>query len=230
MSVLTIEKGAEKKGKAHQSYWVNGKRVPSVTTVLSVINKSGLVKWANDLGLQGIVSTAYVDALANIGTLAHEMIQEYLGGTKWDRSAYTPTEIDTAENSVLSFFEWERRTGRKMETQAIELKLESPSMMYGGTIDWYGRIGSGSWLIDIKTSKGLFPEHFYQVAAYHRLLVENGFAVDGVRLLRVGRGEDEEFDDHALSGEALTSAFEGFEAALKLYRIKQEFEKRLRAA
>jgi hypothetical protein len=221
-----IEKSAAKKGKAHQVYKVNGKRVPGVTTVLDVINKPALKKWANDVGLQGIDSATYADALANIGTLAHEMIQEYLGGPQWDRSEYTRTEVDTAENAVLSFFEWEKVNGVKLETEAIELQLVSEKYLYGGTVDWLGRINGKTWLVDIKTSKALYPENSYQVAAYHRLLTENGYRVDGVRVLRVGRSEDEGFDDKIIGLDALEDAWEVFQCAFDLYRTKQQFEKR----
>ena len=78
---MQVEKKIAKRAKAHTIYKLaNGKRVPGVTTVLGIINKPALVKWANNLGLQGIDSTTYVDGTAKIGTLAHEMIQEYLGG------------------------------------------------------------------------------------------------------------------------------------------------------
>ena len=227
---MTVEKCAAKKGRAHQAYKVDGKRVPGVTTVLGVISKPALVKWANNLGLQGIDSTGYVDALASVGTLAHEMIQEYLGGPLWDRGGFTPTETDAAENAVLSFFEWERVNGVRMETEAIELQLVSREYLYGGTIDWLGLIDGKRWLVDIKTSKGLFPEHVYQVAAYHRLLAENGYGIDGVRLLRVGRSEDEGFDDHIIGGDALAGAWDVFQSALSLYRAKQAFEKNERKA
>jgi hypothetical protein len=101
-----MEKTVAKRAKAHTIYKLaNGKRVPGVTTVLGVINKPALVKWANGLGLQGIDSTTYVDETARIGTLAHAMIQEYLGGPKWDRQAFTPEQVDQAENAVLSFHE-----------------------------------------------------------------------------------------------------------------------------
>ena len=86
---MQVEKKIAKRAKAHTIYKLaNGKRVPGVTTVLGVINKPALVKWANNLGLQGIDSTTYVDETAKVGTLAHEMIQEYLGGPAWNRDAY----------------------------------------------------------------------------------------------------------------------------------------------
>ena len=217
---------AKIKARTHTVYkTADGKRVPGVTTILGVINKPALVKWANNLGLQGIDSSAYVDETARVGTLAHEMIQEYLGGPEWDREAYDAGQVDLAENAVISFFEWEVQTGNRMGTLNIELPLVSEINRYGGTVDWYGEIDGKRWLVDIKTSKGLFPEHVFQVAAYWMLLCENGYPVDGVRLLRVGRTEDEGFDDHVIDVPRLNAAYRVFMAALALYRAKAEYEK-----
>jgi hypothetical protein len=224
---MTIEKGIAKRAKTHTIYKLaNGKRVPGVTTILEIINKPGLVKWANGLGLQGIDSETYVDETARVGTLAHEMIQEYLKGPRWDRGAFSADQIDLAENAVISFFEWERVNDYNMITEKIEMPLVSECFAYGGTVDWYGSIGGKKWLVDIKTSRGLFPEHVFQVSAYWNMLLENGFKVDGVRLLRVGRTEDEGFEDHVIDHSKLSQAFEVFQSALKLYRAKQEFERK----
>lgn len=105
------------------------------------------------------------------------------------------------------------------------MPLVSEIYKFGGTIDWYGKIGDDYWLIDIKTAKGLYPEHEMQVSAYFSMLIENGYKVDGVRLLRVGRSEDEGFDDHVLSDNRLRQGWEVFKCALDLYRAKQKFEK-----
>ena len=149
----------KKRSKAHQRYRLaDGTIVPGVTTILGIMNKPALVKWANNLGLQGIDSSAYVDETAKIGTLAHEMVQEYLGGPEWDRSAYNPGQIDLAENAVLSFFEWERRNVSSFETVFIEKQFVSETNRYGGTVDWYGELDEQMWLVDFKTCKALFPE------------------------------------------------------------------------
>jgi len=217
----------KKRSKAHQRYRLaDGTIVPGVTTILGVLNKPALVKWANNLGLQGIDSSAYVDETAKIGTLAHEMVQEYLGGPEWDRSAYNPGQIDLAENAVLSFFEWERRNVSSFETVFIEKQFVSETNRYGGTVDWYGELDEQMWLVDFKTCKALFPEHTYQTAAYWALLLEHGYRVDGVRILRIGRSEDEGFDDKIIGREEIEDAYRVFESALNLYRAKSSFERR----
>ena len=217
----------KKRSKAHQRYRLaDGTIVPGVTTILGVMNKPALVKWANNLGLQGIDSSVYVDETAKIGTLAHEMVQEYLGGPEWDRSAYNPGQIDLAENAVLSFFEWERRNVSSFETVFIEKQFVSETNRYGGTVDWYGELDEQMWLVDFKTCKALFPEHTYQTAAYWALLLEHGYRVDGVRILRIGRSEDEGFDDKIIGREEIEDAYRVFESALNLYRAKSSFERR----
>ena len=229
MGKTKVEEKIAARAKPHTIYRTeDGQKVPGVTTILGILNKPALIKWANNLGLQGIDSSAYVDETAKVGTLAHQMIQEYLGGPEWDRSAYDAEQVDLAENAVLSFHEWERQTGHRMETEDIELPLVSELNRYGGTIDWYGIIEGQYWLVDIKTSKSLWPEHVFQVAAYNMLLFENGYPVDGVRLLRVGRTPDEGFDDHIIGGNQLHAAYHVFRCALTLYRAKADYEKFMR--
>lgn len=95
------------KTKAHQIYKLaDGTRVPGVTTILQILNKPALVKWANNLGLQGIDSTKYRDKMGDIGTLAHAMIVACLRGETFDDSEYSKDDIDKAENCLISFYNW----------------------------------------------------------------------------------------------------------------------------
>lgn len=221
------ERFLRKKGKPHQKYVSeeSGEIFPGVTTILGVINKPHLVPWANKLGLQGIDSTRYVDATAVVGTLAHEMVQEYLGGPAWDRGRYAPEEVDLAENALLKFFEWEKHITGKVETIAIERKLVHEPRRYGGTIDWIGRIEGKTWLIDFKTSRALYPEHVYQIAAYNQLCWINDIEIQGVRIIRIGRDGGEGFEDRVVSSEELQYGEYVFNCALQLYRAIEAYEK-----
>ena len=57
----------------------------------------------------------------------------------------------------------------------------------------------------------------YQLAGYHQLLVENGYAVDGARVLQVGRSEGEEYSERVLSVPEIEPYWQVFKAALGLY-------------
>ncbi len=203
--------------KAHQRYRLqDGTIVPGVTTITGILNKPGLVKWANNLGLQGIDVAKYVDQTAIIGTCAHEMVQEYLGGPKVDRTAYTPEQLDKAENALLSFFEWEK--AHKMKTVVIEQQLVSEVHRFGGSIDWYGEIDGRFELVDFKTSSAIYPEHKLQVAGgYTTLLLENGYRLDGIRIIRIGRDESENWDQHIFTPTDVARYQDAFLQLVRVY-------------
>ena len=214
-----------KKAQPHQQYHLkSGQLVPGVTTALNVIHKGALVPWANRLGLQGIKTTEYVDEMATIGTLAHEMIAHHLGASEPDLSDYTPKQVSLAENACLSYYEWEK--GKKMETILVEAQLVSEDYEYGGTVDWYGTVDGVLTLVDLKTSKALYDDHVYQLAAYRHLLTENGHGVETARLLQVGRSEDEGFSERVYPGDSIEPYFDVFSAALRLYNAIRATKRR----
>ena len=166
----------------------NGKNVPGATTITGLLNKPYLITWANRLGLEGIDSTKYRDEAAEIGTLAHAMIQAHIQGELLDTSTFSQAQIDQAENAVLSYFEWERQ--HTVKPILVESPMVSDACGYGGTIDLYCKLDGVPTLVDFKTGKAIYDEYFVQLAAYVNLLRENGYAVDNVRILRIGRGRD----------------------------------------
>ena len=207
------------RNKAHTTYTLlDGTVVPGVTTILGVLNKPALVPWANKLGLQGIDSSKYVDEKAAIGTLAHQMIADYLRGEVTDTGEYSKFQIDQAENALLSFFEWEK--SHKIEPSLIEAPMVSERHRFGGTLDCIGEIDGELWLVDFKTSSGIFPEMLVQVAAYTRLAYEHEIDVHKVRILRIGRTADEGFEDRLVNH--LDKRWELFEHCLAIYNLQKE--------
>ena len=205
-----------KKAKAHVRYQLeDGTRVPGVTTILGVIAKPALISWANRMGLDGINTSKHVDELADIGTLAHAMIAHFLGGPEPDLDDYSKNQIDRAENSVLSFHEWAK--GKTLSTRFSERQMVSEKLRYGGTVDWIGVIDGESVLLDLKTGKAIYDEHLYQVAAYWNLAEECGPHVDEIRILQVGRSEDEGFSERIIPAATIPRYFACFTAALHLY-------------
>lgn len=192
---MTKEKST-KKVKQHTVYkTADGKRVPGVTTVLGVLEKPALKYWANRIGLAGIEIRSYVDEKADIGTCAHYMIECEIKGVEPDLSIYSPFVVAAAENSYFKWLQW--KEGKDIHFIASELVLISEVHRYGGTIDIYAEINGKRTLLDIKTSgSGIYPDMKHQTAGGYRLLLEeNGYRVDEVKILRIGRDESEGFEE-----------------------------------
>ncbi len=212
---------APKKSRAHAIYKLeDGVRVPGVTTVLGILNKPALVKWANNLGLQGIDSSKYRDSMADIGTLAHKMILDYFHKGETDTTDYSESQIDLAENCLLSFWEWEKQHDIKVIT--AESQLVSSHYGYGGTIDCYCTLDGVPTLLDFKTGKAIYPEMFYQLAAYKVLLAENVGAVESCRILRIGRDDNEGFEERVVAD--TTKHFKLFKHCLEIYNLQKEIK------
>jgi len=211
-----------KKHKAHIIYKVlSGKRVPGTTTITGSLgwSKHVLINWANRMGLQGIDTTKYVDDKADIGTLAHKMVTDFLQGIKTDTDDYSKNQIAAADNSALSYFEWAR--GKKIKPILIEQPLVSEAYLYGGMADIFAEVDGLPELIDLKTGSGIYPEMVIQVAAYRQLLLENGHSVDSVRILNIPRTGDESFVEKKISKAHLGVAWKIFKNCLSIYQLKK---------
>lgn len=220
MTKKQTEKDKLKKvSRAHVRYKTSdGMIVPGATTITGLANKPYLVKWANNLGLEGINSTDYTNEAAKSGTLAHALVVAHLEKTEPDTSEYTKTQIDLAENALISFFEWKDR--HDMEVIFCEKPFVSDVMKYGGTVDCYCKLDGKYVLLDFKTSSGIYPEHFCQVSAYAALLREAGHQVDECRILRIGREDDENFEEKTVMDDR--KYFECFQDLLSFYYHKKE--------
>lgn len=207
--------------KAHTIYkTAAGLRVPGATTITGLLNKPYLITWANKLGLDGVDSTKYRDEAADIGTLAHAMIQAHLQQSKLDESEFSPLQIDLASNAVLSFLEWEK--GHKIEVLDCEKPLVSEANLYGGTLDLYCILDGKFTLVDFKTGKAIYDEYFVQTSGYAELLKEHGFKIEQIKILRVGRDETEGFEERTILN--WDKYYKIFDNLNQIYRLKKELK------
>lgn len=207
--------------KAHIRYKLkDGTIVPGVTTITGLRHKPALIPWANRLGLQGIDTGKYVDDKAAIGTLAHAMITDSLQGITTNTSDYTQNQINSAENSYLSYLEW--ANGKTIEPLEIERPMVSEGCRFGGTPDIYARVNGRLELIDLKTGSGIYPEYWHQVAAYRYLLTKRGHQVDVCRILNIPRSEDEQFLESVKANTDLHWAW--FLHMLQVYQVEQQIK------
>lgn len=160
--------------KAHQRYRTKDSTiVPGVTTILNLLNKPALVPWAWKLGMQGLDYRKVVGQAASIGTIAHYLVECYLKGEEPELEEYSPADLAQATLAAQGFVEWWEVQGLKVV--GSEVMLVSERWRYGGSLDIVcEKVSTGKlWLLDIKTSKGIYDEMRYQLAAYWRLWDEN---------------------------------------------------------
>ena len=168
--------------------------------------------------LQGIQLGKYVDSLADVGTLAHRIVECHLKNQVVDYGDYSPNQRKMAENAAKKFFNWESK--HQFKLLGSELQLVSEKHKFGGTCDIYCELDGKKTLIDIKTSKDCYKDHFSQVAAYRLLLEENGYPVEEVKILRIGRDDSEGFDEKEVP--SLDLHTKRFLLALKLYNLEKQ--------
>ena len=207
------------RGKPHQKYWseTRQREVPGASTIAKIGSDSGgLLYWAWDLGKQGKDYRKERDKAADIGTLAHFMIECEIQGLQPDLSEFPMVDIDAAGVPYYTAVQWWEQQG--LTPIAPEMQLVSEEHGYGGTIDMPCRSRDGCLaLLDWKTSKAIWPEHIIQVSAYEKLLEEKfKEKVDRRCIVRIGK--DGSFEARWLGD--LSEYFHVFKAQLALYKAK----------
>jgi hypothetical protein len=206
--------------KPHQQYFNSqGILLPGVTTVLKELDQgksANLINWAWKLGKDGIDYKTVRDNLAGVGTLAHQIITDKIQGNVTDMEGWTPADIDLAENCCLSFWEWEKQNNP--EYIFCENQMVSEQYQFGGTCDIYCKINGVFTLIDLKTGKAIYSDMSTQLSAYKQLIEGSGYPVEDCRIIRIGRDENEGFEDKPYFD--LTDDFTIFRCALTVYNIR----------
>lgn len=207
---------------AHTKYEVDGQPVPGVTAVLGVLNKPALIPWAWNLGRQGIDLNQARQQALDAGTLAHYLCEcsiknqapepDYI--TEFPATAYA-----TAQVAFTAFESWRKQSGIILEW--TEVALVSKQWSFGGTLDIAGRREGVTVIVDLKTSKQIYPEYRYQVAAYERLWLENhpNDPVAEVLILKLGK-DDGAFATESLSIQERDRSWDIFRHCLEIYRLQ----------
>jgi len=157
----------------------NGIEIPSVTTILKILNKPKLLKWVNYLGFK---RQKYEDVLQNysdIGVLVHYVIQCTLSNQPFNLNDIRMKCVNNAIFHIQAFKHWK-------DTHIIEpimLEEQLVSERFGGTIDFYGKIDGKLLLLDFKTSKDFYSSMFLQLAGYYLLITEQKLIVDGIGII-----------------------------------------------
>lgn len=166
-----------KKEKIEHTKYFNSlnKEVPSVTTILKILNKPALVYWANYLGYKRVSVDDELYRTSSFGTKIHELIEHAIQGKRivyyHELPDYSMYEVLSALNN---FYKWYN----KVEAEAVFQEKKFTSDNYGGTLDYYGIIDDKKTIVDFKTSKDIYPTMFVQLGLYIHLLELNGHEVE----------------------------------------------------
>lgn len=155
----------------------HGLEVPSVTTVLSQINKPQLLPWAVKLAKQGINWEEVRNEAAEIGTVAHEMAENFIKKQPCDFSKHP--YYQKALKAFSAFQYWTEMN--EVNFLGSEIPLVHHEKRFGGTIDIIAEVNGKLTLIDLKTSKSLSEEYNYQVSAYQFLLQHGDLECTGLK-------------------------------------------------
>lgn len=185
------------KTRAHQKYPLkDGTEVPGASTIAKIGEDSnGLIHWAWKLGTEGKDYRKVRDQAADIGTVAHFMIECFLHNHEPDLSEFSPADVEKATMAFNNFRKWWDEEG--LTVIEPEVQLVSEEWLFGGTIDAPSRDRDGKIvLLDWKTSKAIVGAHKIQLAGYEQLWNENRpkMKVQRRAIVRIGKESPDDFE------------------------------------
>jgi hypothetical protein len=185
------------KTRAHQKYPLkDGTDVPGASTIAKIgEDTSGLIHWAWKLGMDGQDYRKVRDKAADIGTVAHFMIECFLHNHEPDLSEYSPADVENARIAFQNFRRWWDEEG--LTVIEPEVQLVSEDYLFGGTIDAPSRDRDGKIvLLDWKTSNSIVGAHKVQLAAYEQLWNENrpDMKIQRRAIVRIGKERAGDFE------------------------------------
>lgn len=153
--------------------------VPSVTTILKLLNKPALQKWANSLGFRRMKLDDVLNSSASLGTLFHAGVESYLQGLYFISCSKHYEEEYKLKLYLNNFIEWKKTN----QLDPIFMEKELVSEKFGGTVDFYGIFNGKKTVLDFKTSKTHYSSMFLQLAAYVIMVESEGYDVEQVAIL-----------------------------------------------
>jgi hypothetical protein len=230
---------------------------PSVTTILGVSDKSkALVPWAVKLAVEvfkeHVTPGKALDEVqiarcaekmigarwdvskraAGIGTVTHDWLQQYIEGwmTFGEKPALDLPINPEAANCVMAALKWMDEV--EFTPVISEQMVYSRQYGYIGTLDLGGifKIAGHEAICDWKSSKGLYSEYRFQVAAYkHAHEEESGKRGYERYLIRLGK-EDGEFEALHLPADEYERDLAAFTGLIPAYHRLTELDLQWREA
>ena len=185
-------------------YEINGKKYPSVTTILSLLNKPALVPWAAKMTAAAFknavvsnIDTLNLDLLdeieieskkiyrkkseeaMSIGTRVHEIIEQWIQSD----GKITPDEVSDpyAKKGLEAFLSW----GEAREIEIVNNEVQvTDNKLFAGRYDLLAYVDGKLTLVDFKTSTGVWFEYWLQLGGY---AIASDEPVEQIAVLRIDK-------------------------------------------
>lgn len=228
------------------------KRLTGVTTITGVIDKPNLIPWASKMAcnhmreylkegekytmeeLMPIIDEAQEkhnttkNKAATTGSMIHDWAEKFAKAKANKEKIEIPkTEDEQYLNGIMAFLDW--YNDNKVSITEAERVVYSKKHGFVGTLDAVAEIDGKKYLIDYKTSSGVYDEMKFQVSAYYKAYIEEtGEALAGAFIVRFGK-DDGEFEAHAINKGDLVKNYKTFKACQvvkkRLNELKAEWYK-----
>jgi len=226
IDVLPVERVPVKFGPREIYKDAAGKRVPSVTTILSRFKESGgLLHWANQAGLDGLTLEDARAVAATAGTMAHALVEAAINHRPDPDLLGDADTIRRARAAFDTYRKW--ADAYHITMRHTEVSLVSQLHRFGGRLDAIGLEGDTLVLLDWKTSNAVYPDMLLQLAGYKLLWEENfpDHRLHGFHLCRFAK-EQGDFCHHYFP--SIDAEAETFLVMRELYDKVKQVEKRVK--
>lgn len=163
----------------------DGKKVPSVTTILQLIGNKDIIYWANRLGFRHIDYDTELSRLADDGTKMHEVMQHVVDPSLADQPVLFKDKFEEEKYLKLAEKFSSMIKNYSYSTIFTEKSFVSSKLGYGGTVDWFANMSGFNMINDFKSSKRVYMKHLLQIGGYYNLMTENGYSIDGGSIILV---------------------------------------------
>lgn len=178
----------EKLGRKKHVYQLDGVEVPSVTRVLSVLDKLVFIAWAlnemesalltswqpgrqyDELEIRELLRKAkgakdeISSTAKDVGSVAHDWIEQYIKAKMSGEASPELPFSPAIKAACEAFLSWE--SSNHVVWLESERRIASKQHGFAGTMDFEAIFNGDRVIGDIKTSKGIWPEYWLQTAAY----------------------------------------------------------------
>ena len=224
---------------------------PSSTTILSLLNKPALTPWAVKMTISYLSerlddiksgklelthgNTALIleeakrhhrtiaTKAAQIGTDVHTMVENHVKGIEIPKEEpYTvEKELTSIRKSYNAYLDWEEK--HTFELIGSEIPIYSLRWDgYGGTLDMAAYVDGIPYIIDLKTSSGIYDEYIMQIASYRYAYTQlYGIPIEGMRILRLDK-QSGKFEWKEYTQREYTKALKMFGHICKFWHLKND--------